>query len=138
MGTPRGIFAVEETPGALAAADVFWNGVDEGIQLQQWNSTKLPSTDSEVIEAVLQPQLGGSFIQRECEKECRDSLLSGPKPVYFFEWDWERRVASVSGAQALPTCWADEPDDRPEDDGLSSDQLVDLLAGGGFGVGKAT
>jgi hypothetical protein len=67
MGTPKGILAVEETPGALAAASVFWNGVDAGVQLQQWLSTKLHSTDRQVVEAILQPQLVGRFIRNRAK-----------------------------------------------------------------------
>jgi hypothetical protein len=136
MGTSKGILAVEETPGALAAARVFWNGtVEEAVQLQQWRSTKLHSTDQEVVETILQPQLGGSFIQRECEKECRELMLQGARPVYLFEWDWEYHVATSPPALYLPS-W--DYGDRPEDDGLSSHQILELLAGGGYRVGKAT
>jgi hypothetical protein len=137
MGTPKGILAVEETPGALAAAPWDELELDAGVQLQQWCSTKFHSTDREVVEAILQSQLGGSFIQRECEKECRDLLRQGARDVYLFRLDWEEYVATNPPSQSLPTSWADERPDQPEDDGLSSDQIVELIAGGGYGVGKA-
>jgi hypothetical protein len=77
MGTPKGVLAVEETPGALAAAGE-WR-IDGPLRV--WRETRLRSTDREVVEVLLQPQLGGSFIQRECEKECRDLLLKGERQV---------------------------------------------------------
>jgi hypothetical protein len=130
MGTPKGILAVEEIPGALAAAPV------RGA-LQQWRETRLHSTDREVVEAALRPQLGGSFIQRECEKECRDLLLKRGQQIYLFTWDWEYAVASSAPHKSLPS-WDHEPDDGPKDDGLWSKQVKALLAGGGYRVGKAT
>ena len=129
MGTPKGVLAVEETPGALAAC-YGWCGLGG-----PWRETRFRSTDREVVEMLLQPQLGGSFIQRECEKECRDLLLKGARPVSLFTYDWDHHVATCKPL-SLPS-WDDERPDQPEGDDLSSDQVEELLAGGGYRVGKA-
>ena len=130
MGTSKGVLAVEEAPGALAAAYGWWGlgGV--------WRETRFRSTDREVVEMLLKPQLGGSFIQRECEKECRDLLLKQARPVSLFTYDLEHYVANNPAPVSLPS-WGYERPDQPEDDDLSSDQVGELLAGGGYRVGKA-
>jgi hypothetical protein len=130
MGTSKGVLAVEETPGALAACHGWW-----GLG-GPWRETRFRSTDREVVEILLQPQIGGSFIQRECEKECRDLLLKGARPVSLFTYDWDHHVANHPAPVSLPS-WDYEQPDQPEDDDLSSDQIGELFAGGGYRVGKA-
>jgi hypothetical protein len=130
MGTPHGILAVEETPGALAAC---YGCLGLG---GPWRETRFRSTDREVVEILLQPQFGGSFTQRECEKECRDFLLKEARQVSLFTYDWYHYLATCT-PQSLPS-WDDERPDQPEDDGFSSKQVKALLAGGGYRVGKAT
>jgi hypothetical protein len=130
MGTPNGVLAVEETPGDLEAFYGWW-----GLG-GPWRETKFCSTDREVVEILLQPQLGGSFIQRECEKECRDFLLKGARQVSLFTYDWYHYLATCT-PQSLPS-WGDERPDQPEDDDFSSDHVRELVAGGGYRVGKAT
>ena len=133
MGTPKGVLAVEEAPGALVPASYGWWGLGG-----PWRETRFRSTDREVVEMLLQPQLGGSFIQRECEKECRDLLLKGPRQVSLFTYHWEPDVANHPAPVSLPSWpWEDERPDQPEGDDLSSDQVEELLAGGGYRVGKA-
>jgi hypothetical protein len=132
MGTSKGILAVEETPGALAAESYGWWGLGG-----PWRETRFRSTDREVVEILLQPQVGGSFIQKECEKECRDLLLKGARQVSLFTYDWYQNVATCT-PQSLPSWpWDDERPDQREDDNLSSDHVGELLAGGGYRVGKA-
>jgi hypothetical protein len=131
MGTPKGVLAVEETPGALAPESYGWWGLGG-----PWRETRFHSTDQEVVEILLQPQLDGSFIQRECEKECRDLLLKGARQVSLFTYDWHQHWATCV-PQSLPSC-DDERPDQPEDEDLSSDHVRELLIGGGYRVGKAT
>ena len=132
MGTSKGVLAVEETPGALAACYGWW-----GLG-GPWRETRFRSTDREVVEILLQPQIGGSFIQRECEKECRDLLLKGPRQVSLFTYHWEPDVAKHPAPVSLPS-WPcdDERPDQPEDDDRSSDHVGELVAGGGYRVGKS-
>ena len=134
IGMPEGILAVEETPEALATAPEYW-GV--GGALSMFREKRLHSTDREVVEVFLQPDLGESFIQREYQKECRDLTLKGARTVYVFTFDWEHYVANSPPSQSLPS-WDYERDEPPEDDGLSSDQIVELLASKRYQVGKAT
>ena len=129
MGTSKGVLAVEETPGALAAC-YGWCGLGG-----PWRETRFRSTDREVVEILLQPQIGGSFIQRECEKECRDLLLNGARQVSLFTYDWCHHSATCA-PQSLPS-WDDERPDQPEDDDRSSDHVGELVAGGGYRVGKS-
>jgi len=47
-------------------------------------------------------------------------------------------VANHPAPVSLPSWpWDDERPDQPEGDDLSSDQVEELLAGGGYRVGKA-
>ena len=78
MGTPRGVLAVEKTPGALrlAVARCDWPG---GLTLREMIETEGYSKSPEVLAVI--PKLenpGGAFIDRITEKECRD-LLRGPE-----------------------------------------------------------
>ena len=86
MGTPRGVLAVEKSPGAirLAVARCDWPG---GRTLRDMIETEGYSRSPEVLAVIpKQENLGAAYIKREAEKECRD-LLRGP----------ERKVSLFSG-----------------------------------------
>jgi len=86
MGTPRGILAVEKSPGALklAVARCDWPG---GQTLREMIETEGYSKSPEVLAVIpKQGNPGAAFIERMAEKECRD-LLRGP----------ERKVSLFSG-----------------------------------------
>jgi hypothetical protein len=138
MGTPRGVLAVEKIPGALklAVARRDWPG---GRVLREMIATEGYSKDSEILSVVpKQPLLGGSFIERAAENECR-ALLQGPvRKVSLFidrwyvedldEWD----VRKLESTDYPDHEWDEE--DLPPDDGLSAEAVADMLAGGGYQI----
>jgi hypothetical protein len=76
-----------------------------------------PGVTEAVVEALMREPLGGSFIQREYEKQCqallREGLLNGPvKKIALFieDPDW-RNKPPPGGWPSLPTAWANDWDD---------------------------
>ncbi len=143
MGTPRGILAVEKIPGALklAVARCDWPG---GGTLSAMIETEGYSKSPEVLAIIpKQSNLGGPFIERIAEKECRDLLCGPERKVSLFSghideegYVWlplgSKPEAGLSAPQ-YPHDWDDELDLERDDSGFDG-QAADLLAGGGYHV----
>jgi hypothetical protein len=130
MGTPHGILAVEETPGALAAC---YGCLALG---GPWRETRFAQRTARWLRFSCSHSLVDLSPKGNARKECRDFLLKEARQVSLFTYDWYHHLATCT-PQSLPS-WDDERPDQPEDDGFSSKQVKALLAGGGYRVGKAT
>jgi hypothetical protein len=151
MGTPRGVLAVEKTPGALrlAVARCDWPG---GRTLRDMIETEGYSKSPEVLAAIPKQETPvGPFFVRIAEKECRDLLCGPERKVSLFSgyMDEEGHLMMpplpMNGVK-LPTnvvrllpplypsyVWDEEFDWEDADSGFAGG-AADLLAGGGFHV----
>lgn len=82
IGTPHGVLAVEETPGAMAVARA-------SRMLWGMRETESHSKHPDVLAILPPPMLGGSFIRRETERKCRELLRGPERKVSLFTVDWE-------------------------------------------------
>jgi hypothetical protein len=145
IGTQRGILAVQ----AKCEYDLLWSAPWKphmhGTKELKHDPSNPEVGDPEVIEAVIEAlnheTLGGSFIQREFEKECQ-ALLRGPvKRISLFieDPDWLNKPPP-GGWVVLSTPWWDDRDDvgnwDRDNDYAGGETGADLLAGGGFQVAK--
>jgi hypothetical protein len=105
MATRIGVLVVEEKPEALLE-------VSGGIyHLLDHRQVKTRSDDRELQALLSVPSLGGSFIAREAEKECRAVLKRGPTDVLLFVDDrslsraerWNVAVARIERKSPIVT-----------------------------------
>jgi hypothetical protein len=139
IGTRKGILAVEALTNRADVNDSAW-GPPFLTREAQHDPTDPDGSDPEVIGAVVEAlkkaASGGSFIQREYEKECQ-ALLKGPVrriSLFTYDPDWRNSLGEVSH---LLTAWADDRDDVADDDGDFNGDVKELLAGGGYHTFKA-
>jgi hypothetical protein len=133
VGIPDGVLAIEKTPGAikLAMARDDW---PHGRDLRSLRETE--GLSSEILAMLPPPMLGGSFIQREREKQLRDDLLKNPaRKVSLFQcrdatlpWLFWFDVPEM---KSLPVYW----DENGFDDEFLDQK--DLLPGSGDQVLKS-
>ena len=135
MGTPRGILAVEKIPGALklAVARCDWPG---GHTLREMIETEGYSKSPEVLAIIpKQSNLGGPFIEKIAEKECRDLLFGPERKVSLFSghmdeegYLWLPLGSMPVEGHSAPQCpydWDDELDLERDDSGFAG-QAADL------------
>jgi hypothetical protein len=146
MGTHRGIIAVWAHRENDLPWPVPWKPILGAKELKH-DPADPEAGDPEVIEAVIEAlkceTLGGSFIQREYEKECQ-ALLRGPVQrisLFVHDPDWLNKPPP-GGWPSLSTAWADDWDQQIENTGDNyapgDNGAGELLAGGGYTVFHAS
>jgi predicted nucleic acid-binding Zn ribbon protein len=143
IGTGKGILAVEGLTNQGQVDDPPWGPPILTREIEH-NPVNPEAGDPEVIEAVVEAlkseTLGGSFVQREYEKECRALLKGAVRRIALFAYDpdWRNSSVPVGGWPSLPSfSWDDDRDDVADDGGDFNSDTKDLLAGGGYHTFKA-
>jgi hypothetical protein len=150
MGIQRGVLGVQAYRADDLPWPIPWKPFGRSwlkVRESQHDPANPEAGDPEVIEAVVEAlqheTLGGSFMQREYEKECRALLKGAVKRISLF-------TAEPRGAtDSPPSQWLSlEPVtsdylellDRWDDNGVQENadslDVTDLIAGGGFGIFK--
>jgi hypothetical protein len=143
IGIQRGILAIhakreDDLPWPVPWKPKPWSGMRRELKHDPANPV---AGDPEVIEAVVDAlryePLGGSFIQREFEKECQALLRIPVHRISLFTYDPDWINKMERSALAL---WSEDWD-VPDQDGVreshGDDGIGELLAGGGYQIEKA-
>jgi hypothetical protein len=112
MGTIKGILAVEGLTNPACVNDLPWQPPTLMSATEHYPGNP-EAGDPQVIEAVIEAlkreTLGGSFIRREYEKECRALLKGSVRRIALFTYDpkW-RDKRPPEGWSPLSTTWVDD------------------------------